>query len=74
MSRRSRVAIVARTALVAALALTVTPQAAARRPIAETDLFSFVWIADPQMAPDGSRVAFVRVTANKQKDQYETSI
>jgi dipeptidyl aminopeptidase/acylaminoacyl peptidase len=57
-----------------ALALAVSPRAAAKRPITETDLFSFVWVADPQMAPDGSRVAFVRVTVNKQKDQYETSI
>ena len=56
------------------LGLTITPQAATRRPITETDLFSFVWIADPQMAPDGSRVAFLRVAVNRQKEQYETSI
>ena len=48
--------------------------AAERRPIAETDLFSFVWVADPQIAPDGSRVAFLRVGIDRQKDQYETSI
>ena len=34
------------------------------RPITEKDLFRFVWIGDPQMSPDGSRVAFVRVTVN----------
>ena len=58
------------------LGLTIgpAPQAATRRPVTETDLFSFVWISDPQMAPDGSRVAFVRVSVNRQKDQYETSI
>ena len=56
------------------LTIAPAPQAATRRPITETDLFSFVWIADPQMAPDGSRVAFVRVAVNRQKDQYETSI
>ena len=56
------------------LTIAPAPQAATRRPITETDLFSFVWIADPQMAPDGSRVAFVRVAVNRQKEQYETSI
>src|SRR4051812_25843930 len=67
---------VMRAALAAALAVAVcgAPHAAERRPIRETDLFSFVWVADPQMAPDGSRIAFVRVSVNQQKDQYETSI
>jgi dipeptidyl aminopeptidase/acylaminoacyl peptidase len=45
-----------------------------RRPITEKDLFKFVWIADPQMSPDGSQVAFVRVTADEKKDQYDTSL
>jgi dipeptidyl aminopeptidase/acylaminoacyl peptidase len=45
-----------------------------RRPIAETDLFRFVWASDPQVAPDNSKVAFVRVTADRDKDDYETSI
>ena len=45
-----------------------------RRPIAETDLFRFVWASDPQVAPDGSRVAFVRVAVDRDKDDYETSI
>src|SRR5215203_609328 len=67
---------VRRLALAAALAIVVwrAPHAAERRPIKETDLFSFVWVADPQIAPDGSRVAFVRVSVNQPKDQYETSI
>jgi dipeptidyl aminopeptidase/acylaminoacyl peptidase len=45
-----------------------------RRPITEVDLFRFVWVADPQIAPDGSKVAFVRVTVDRDKDDYETSI
>ena len=45
-----------------------------RRPITEKDLFKFVWIADPQMAPDGSQIAFVRVTVDEKKDQYENGI
>ncbi len=76
MSRQHIARAASRVAIAAMLALTMAPgpQAAARRPITETDLFSFVWIADPQMAPDGSRVAFVRVAVNRQKDQYETSV
>jgi dipeptidyl aminopeptidase/acylaminoacyl peptidase len=45
-----------------------------RRSISEKDLFKFVWIADPQMSPDGSQVAFVRVHVNEKADQYDTAI
>jgi dipeptidyl aminopeptidase/acylaminoacyl peptidase len=48
--------------------------AAAKRPIAETDLFKFVWIADPQISPDGKQVVFVRVTVNDKKDGYDTAL
>src|ERR1700741_5403047 len=48
--------------------------AAQRRPITETDLFRFVWVADPQISPDGRRVAFVRVAVNKKKDGYDTAV
>ncbi len=37
-------------------------------------MFDFVWIGDPQVSPDGSRVAFVRVTVNDKKEGYNTSI
>jgi dipeptidyl aminopeptidase/acylaminoacyl peptidase len=50
------------------------PAHAQRRPITEKDLFSFVWIADPQISPDGSQVAFVRVSLDEKKDAYETAI
>ena len=43
-------------------------QAADKRLITETDLFRFVWVADPQISPDGKQVAFVRVSVNKKKD------
>jgi dipeptidyl aminopeptidase/acylaminoacyl peptidase len=45
-----------------------------RRAITETDLFKFVWIADPQISPDGTQVAFVRVTVDEKADQYDTAI
>src|SRR5437588_12939531 len=47
---------------------------AQKRNITEKDLFNFAWIADPQVAPDGSRVAFLRVTVNARKDGYDTAI
>jgi dipeptidyl aminopeptidase/acylaminoacyl peptidase len=47
---------------------------AQKRPITEKDLWDFVWIGDPQVSPDGSRVAFVRVTVNDKKEGYNTSI
>src|SRR5438045_1092867 len=45
-----------------------------KRNITEKDLWDFIWIGDPQVSPDGSRVAFVRVTVNEKKEGYNTSI
>src|SRR5512140_2518647 len=45
-----------------------------KRNITEKDLWDFVWIGDPQVSPDGARVAFVRVTVNEKKEGYNTSI
>src|SRR5205807_5048743 len=50
------------------------PAHAQKRNITEKDLFNFVWIADPQVTMDGSRIAFVRVTVNAKKDGYDTAI
>ncbi|MDQ3069040.1 MAG: S9 family peptidase [Acidobacteriota bacterium] len=44
------------------------------RSITEQDLFKFVWVADPQMSPDGSRVAFLRVSVDEKADAYDTTI
>ena len=50
------------------------PAFAQKRNITEKDLFNFVWIGDPQVSPDGARIAFVRVTVNDKKDGYNTAI
>jgi dipeptidyl aminopeptidase/acylaminoacyl peptidase len=47
---------------------------AQKRSITEKDLFQFNWIGDPQISPDGSRVAFVKVSVNEKKDGYDTSL
>src|SRR5258708_2250455 len=44
------------------------------RSITQKDIFQFNWIGDPQISPDASRVAFVKVTVNEKKDGYDTSI
>jgi dipeptidyl aminopeptidase/acylaminoacyl peptidase len=46
----------------------------ATRPITEKDLFEFVWITNPQVSPDGSRVAFTRVNVDDKRTGYENSI
>src|SRR5205807_10278343 len=56
------------------LVASLAPAFAQKRNITEKDLFNFVWIGDPQISPDASRVAFVRVTVNEKKDGYNTSI
>jgi dipeptidyl aminopeptidase/acylaminoacyl peptidase len=45
-----------------------------KRSITEKDIFRFNWIGDPQISPDGSRVAFVKVTVNEKKDGYDTAL
>ena len=64
-------------ALLVAIALLAAPHAspaAEKRPIAETDLFKFVWTADPQISPDGEQVVYVRVTVNEKKEGYDTAL
>ena len=64
---RTWVRTVALTLLTALL--TGPPALAQRRAITEKDLFAFVWVADPQISPDGSQVAFVKVSVDEKKDQ-----
>lgn len=62
------------SAVLITLVFVVSPASAQKRSITEKDLFGFNWIADPQISPDGSRVAYVRVTVNDKKEGYNTSI
>lgn len=60
--------------LIVALNCSAFSLAADKRAITETDLFKFVWIADPQISPDGSRVVFVREWVNQKADRYDTAL
>ena len=60
--------------LIVALSLPASSLAADKRAITEADLFKFVWIADAQISPDGSRVAFVRVWVNQKADRYDSAL
>jgi dipeptidyl aminopeptidase/acylaminoacyl peptidase len=65
-----------RAAVLVAVLLLALPDVsrAAKRPITETDLFKFVWTADPRISPDGRQVVYVRVTVNEKKDGYDTAL
>ncbi|HKB47840.1 MAG TPA: hypothetical protein VKC57_09095 [Ktedonobacterales bacterium] len=49
-----------RTLAALAVVICTTPLAAQQRAIADTDLYAFRWIAQPQISPDGRQVAFRR--------------
>ena len=51
-----------------------TSNAQQKRSITEKDLFDFVWVANPQLSPDGFRVAFTRVNVDEKRTGYESSI
>src|SRR5579872_1817059 len=44
------------------------------RPISETDIFSFQWIANPKISPDGSNIVYVHVNVNPKHDGYDTAL
>ena len=48
--------------------------AVAPRPVAAEDLYKLVFVADPQMSPDGSRVAFEARRMNGPKDRYDPDL
>ncbi len=65
---------VARASLALVLSTSLVAFAADKRPITEKDLWAFTWIGDPQLSPDGSRVAFAKVVVDKKHMGYETSL
>src|SRR5438094_7957049 len=54
--------------------LLLAPVMGAQRPITETDLYAFHWLADPRIAPDGSQVVYTLVSVNAKHDGYETAL
>src|SRR5262245_44182179 len=60
--------------VVALVATGSNPEARQKRGITESDLLKFVWVADPQISPDGRQVVFVRVVVNEKADDYDTSL
>lgn len=69
---KSRIAIIIMVVVTSIGAQTVPPPS--KRSITDKDLFSFIWIANPQVSPDGSHVAFTRVVVDEKRTGYETSI
>src|SRR5262245_5057807 len=60
--------------LICALTLPSSSSGSQKRTITEMDLFKFAWISDPQISPDGTRVAFVRVWINQKADRYDSAL
>jgi dipeptidyl aminopeptidase/acylaminoacyl peptidase len=50
------------------------PAASGTRPITDKDLFEFIWVTNPQLSPDGTKVSFTRVNVDEKRTGYETSI
>ena len=63
-----------RVALSALFCFGITLVAADRRPIFETDIYSFQWLANPRISPDGSQIVYVHVAVNAKHDGYETAL
>src|ERR1700691_2225861 len=77
MRMKARVSAMIMTVVITSLCISVAAQTSAppaRRYITDKDIFDFVWVANPQVAPDGSHVAFTRVNVDEKRTGYETSI
>src|SRR5262245_58032519 len=47
---------------------------ASARAMVPRDITRIVWVSDPQISPDGTRVAFVATTLSEERDEYLSSI
>jgi len=75
MRFRFTVVIVSLAIVTSFAAQSSTPPAGSqKRAITEKDLFDFIWVANPQLSPDGMHVAFTRVNVDEKRTGYETSI
>ena len=74
MCMKTRLSAVVVTLAVITTLAAQTPTPAPRRSITEKDIFDFVWVANPQLSPDGTRVAFTRVNVDEKRTGYESSI
>jgi dipeptidyl aminopeptidase/acylaminoacyl peptidase len=68
---RSRWTVISITATLFAAAVF---GADAKRPITETDLYSFQWAGNPRISPDGSKIVYTLVKVTVKHDNYETSL
>jgi dipeptidyl aminopeptidase/acylaminoacyl peptidase len=68
----------AKNAMVAGICFLLTSvmpaQNAQKRNITEKDIFSFTWIGDTQLSPDGSRAVYAQTTVNAKRDGYDTAL
>ncbi len=74
MIRASRLRAGLAILLLFMVALPLPAWSADKRMITEMDLFKFHWAADPQISPDGSRIAFVRAWVNQKADRYDSAL
>ncbi len=47
-----------------------TPTSPGKRLLADKDLFEFIWVADPELSPDGTQAAFTRVNCDGKRTGY----
>src|SRR5580658_9120918 len=75
MNRRTRsIGSLLSLLMVVSLVVPIRSLAAHKWTITDMDLFKFVWVADPQISPDGNQIIYTRVWVNKKGDNYDTAL
>jgi dipeptidyl aminopeptidase/acylaminoacyl peptidase len=75
MKSRLLAAIISLVIVTPLVAQNPAPTVASRtRAITDKDLFDFIWVINPQLSPDGTKVTFTRVNVDEKRTGYETSI